>query len=241
MVLAEAPSTNDLGKRIARNYLAESARVPAVDIVAWGQSAGRGRLAPRRWSSPPGAGVYLTMVRDIRVEEGLERVPLAVAVAVGETLDRHLAGRCRLRWPNDLMVGGRKIGGILIEVISRGDGAAAVIGVGINHRGDPDALDAPGATTLERAVAGAPLPDLVGLVAELARAVEARLGAERATLLAAYRALSAHRPGDALTVRIGGDARTGVFQGFDEHGFLCLDVDGARHRVPAGEVIDDDV
>lgn len=238
VLLSQSPSTNDLGKRLARNYLTESAPVPAADVVAWSQEAGRGRRPSRTWSSPASLGVYLTLVRDVPDPAILEGAPMAAAVAACEVVNRSLAGRCRLRWPNDLVVDGRKLGGILIEAVSRGGASALVLGFGINHGGTEASFEAPRPTTM--AVETDRPPALDALVDDLSTAVDDRLGQPLATLLAAYRESSAHREGDTLSVRIDDQPRNGVFRGFDPHGFLCLDVDGTRHRLPAGEVASSD-
>ncbi|WP_419162141.1 biotin--[acetyl-CoA-carboxylase] ligase [Candidatus Palauibacter sp.] len=158
------PSTNDLARELAE------ARAPAGSIVLCReQTAGRGR-GGRSWSSPPGAGLYLSML--FRPVAGV--VPPLVTVVAGVDLARELNRRfpglgAAVKWPNDLMARDRKLGGILAEAAGSGDGGAfLIVGVGINV--DPDRL--PGHVT--GAVA---LADCVGPVAliEVADAVVAGL------------------------------------------------------------------
>lgn len=260
-------STHLLGRRIANEYSQESARPPKTDLLAWQQSAGHGR-EQRPWSSPPG-GIYATLIRSLASDVGLQTLPLLVATALCEVLNAELAGRCRLKWPNDLLVGGRKLGGILIDVASRGavshatpretatlssslgtmprsspSGALsdasssaaasglAVISFGVNH-GD---LDLAGVTSLEREAPGRTrLADVaIDLIEAVDDALERRLPV--ADVVARYRQLSLHTPGDALRCRVLGDEVQGIFQGFDRNGFLRLLVDGEERLLTAGEI-----
>ncbi len=233
VILRRPASTHLLGRRIVEEYSQEGARPPAADFVAWRQTAGMGR-EQRSWTSPPG-GVYATLVRPLPPAVVSQILPSLVAVALCETVNLDLDGRCRLKWPNDLLVDGLKLGGILIDVISRGDsGELAVISFGINHR----RIDLPGTTSLEGEAAGRkPLADLT---ARLVEAVDAALtaGAPVSEVAARYRRLSLHRPGDVIRCRLGDDVVEGVFDGFDRHGFLRLRVGGEERLLTAGEVAD---
>lgn len=98
-------------------------------LLADQQSAGRGRRG-RAWVSPPAANLYLSIFarlpRPLAEWGGLS---LAIGIAVAETLHAQGATSVRLKWPNDLVVGADKLGGILVEIAP---GAAAVIGLGLN-------------------------------------------------------------------------------------------------------------
>ena len=232
VLLEETPSTHLLARRIAREYGDENAEAPRADVLAWRQTAGRGR-GGRRWSSPAGAGVYATVLRPLAAV-GLQTLPLQVAIALCEALNVHLDGRCRLKWPNDLLVEGRKLGGVLIDAASRGQGyVTAVISFGVNHARE---LDVPGATSVERWAPGAVA--LVDLAAQLVAAVDVALSRPEsaAEAIERYRELTLHRVGEAMRCRVGGDELEGIFEGFDEHGFLRLRVAGEERLVTAGEV-----
>ncbi len=103
-------------------------------ILAAEQTAGRGRRG-RRWISPPG-NLYMTIL--VRPPEGraLGQLSFVAAVALGEALGAE-AG-VRFKWPNDLLLRGRKIAGILIEA----DGGAAAVGIGVNTAHTPEAVRA---------------------------------------------------------------------------------------------------
>lgn len=144
-VVETTGSTNaDLAAR-AREGEAEG-----VALVAMEQTAGRGRL-DRQWVSPRGASISLSMLLKPRPEfqhwGWLSLLAgMAVASAVAELAPE--PSRVTLKWPNDVLIGGRKVCGILSERIERPDGARAVVGLGINVTLTEDELPVPTATSL---------------------------------------------------------------------------------------------
>ncbi len=130
-VLQSTDSTNaEVLRRLAAN------RPAPLAVLAEYQSAGRGRRG-RIWCSPYAGNIYLSMGWRFPVgAPRLEGLSLAVGVVVAEALSANgLAGRVALKWPNDIWVEGRKIGGILIELSGDlEDACAAVVGIGINGR-----------------------------------------------------------------------------------------------------------
>lgn len=135
---AELDSTNNYARLLAQQGATEG-----TAVLARQQSAGRGRQG-RAWVSPPDAGLYLSLI--LRPQVTLARaafLPLAAAIAVAETLrfDYHTAAD--IKYPNDVLVGGRKICGILVESASDGEQVSyAVLGIGVNlaQRQFPEAL-----------------------------------------------------------------------------------------------------
>lgn len=107
-------------------------------LVVDAQSAGRGRLG-RTWHSPPGANLYLSLFARLPLPAArLSGLSLAVGVGVAETLRALGAHEVGLKWPNDLLARGRKLGGILVEIASgRGERSEVVIGLGLNLRLPP--------------------------------------------------------------------------------------------------------
>jgi len=122
-VVERCPSTNDL---------ALQSSLPVL-IAAEAQTAGRGRRG-RRWHSAPGAGITFSLGRRVRrpVRE-LAALSLVAGVAAARALHALGVHAARLKWPNDLVVDGAKLGGILVETRN---GGHAAIGVGINCRRD---------------------------------------------------------------------------------------------------------
>lgn len=256
IAVARIDSTNRLARRVVESYLAEEAAPPGFFVFALEQTGGRGRLG-RTWQSPAEAGVYATRVLPLPAGDGgagpsretteaLQSLPLLVAVglarALGRVLDRHGSrSRCALEWPNDVLVEGEKIGGILAESLALGSRPPVVLlGFGVNHARPPGAPELPaGATALADHVASP--PSLGAFAGELLAGVEAELEhlGELAYAVAAYRGLSVHRPGDRLSCRSGGEIVEGEFAGFDERGHLLLVRGGETVLLAAGEIVED--
>jgi len=241
LVLAETVgSTHVLAQRLLAAYACDSCKTPAIDLIAWQQLAGRGRHQ-RRWASPAGQGIYVSLVRELANGKWLQGLPLAVAVVLCRRLRLYLGAGCCLKWPNDLMVHERKLGGILIEAKTSAERTRVVVSFGINH-GLLDSFAAAGATSLAQeakaASALSPLPSLADLAAELLTAVEGELErAHDSQLVAHYSRLSVHRPGDAMHCRMSAEEVSGTFVGFDDRGFLRLQVAGTERSISVGEVM----
>ena len=127
--LEEVGSTLDVAHQLA----AAGAEAGTL-IVADSQTAGRGRMG-RSWRSERGAGIWLTLIERPSDPAGLEVLSLRVGLALAPALERFATGPVQLKWPNDLYVAGRKVGGILIEARWREQSLEwLAIGVGINLR-----------------------------------------------------------------------------------------------------------
>ncbi len=254
MVLRRVGSTNELGRRVLDELGREGVPLPAAALVAWEQADGRGRHGAR-WESPAGRGAYLSLLRPVADPAELPTLPLLVPVAVARAVDRFAGeGRCRIKWPNDLLVDGRKIAGVLIAGVSgrlgggEGGGGGVVIGVGVNHGQDADELAdvAPRGATSLALVAGEP-PPLAELVWALLEALgeELRFAGDGAAAVERYHARSLHAVGERLRCRSADGTLEGTFLGFDARGFLRLELvtSGAGRRsgdevlVTAGEVV----
>jgi BirA family biotin operon repressor/biotin-[acetyl-CoA-carboxylase] ligase len=240
VVFERVDSTNLAARRIAEEYGGDDSAPPPILLVALAQERGRGRHG-RVWESPVGLGVYATLVVPRVRRDALATLPLLVACGLCRALQAHLARPCRLKWPNDLVVEGRKLGGVLIESQLRGQGegieeGAVVVGFGVNHGQGAGELP-PGATSLR--AEGGPLPLLGALVWELAAAVGRELGrlGDVDYAVSQFEALAIHRRGDRVRCQIGGERVEGVFEGFDARGFLRLVAHGGERLVSAGEII----
>ena len=168
--LDEVGSTMD-----ALHELADGGAAAGTAVVARSQRAGRGSRG-RSWTSPPG-GLWLSVLSR-PAAAGLELVSLRTGLAVAEALARLGAGdRIRLKWPNDLMLDERKVGGILCE--ARWQGAALawiVIGLGLNVENRPPADLASRATRLSEVLPGLTAELLAVPVIEAVREVDAAAG-----------------------------------------------------------------
>lgn len=262
VVLEQAPSTNVLARSIVAEYAKESDEAPPVLLLAWEQTGGRGR-AGRSWESPAGRGVYATLALPVAAPEALATLPLLVGVGLCRALDRYLTplpgspgspGRVGLKWPNDLVVGGRKIGGVLIEAQVRPGGeegtaagtpgtsaTSAIIGFGVNYdQGEEELPQVRGGATSLRLAGLAVEVSLAELTWGLVAAVERELAhlGDAAYAVASYRERAVHREGDRLACRVGEETVEGTFRGFDERGMLLLDSGGSRLRISAGDLIE---
>jgi BirA family biotin operon repressor/biotin-[acetyl-CoA-carboxylase] ligase len=120
-------STNDLAKTLGAEGAPEGTLV-----VAEAQTAGRGRLG-RNWLSPPGVGLYVSLLlRPPLPCRDLPPLTLTAAVAVVRALTRITGVTPGIKWPNDLLLSGKKIGGILTELKTDGDRPYVVVGLGLN-------------------------------------------------------------------------------------------------------------
>ena len=244
IVLPWVGSTNELARSIVTEYDKEAQELHPLLILAFEQTGGRGRRG-RSWASPRGKGVYATRVLTVPDPQTLPTLPLLVGVGLCRALAPHLGSPCRLKWPNDLLVeaGGqrRKIGGVLIEALIRTDEpSAALIGFGVNH--GHEAGDIPeNATSLRlQGGDGGKRATLAELTWDLVGGVENELVhlGDSGYAVAAYRALSVHRPGERLSVAAGEEVVEGTFVGIDDQGGLLLESGGGERRFSAGEIIE---
>ena len=212
-VLATAGSTNAL--------LAERARAgegAGLVLVAEQQTAGRGRL-DRSWVSPPRAG--LTFSALLRPELPVAQwpwLPLLTGLAVARALREQAGVDAVLKWPNDVLIGGRKLCGLLAEVPTPG---AVVMGIGLNVTTRPAELPHELATSL--ALEGSRVTDRDLLLRVVLRELGRVLTADLAEGQAGYRALCSTL-GSAVRVELPGSGSVeGTADGVDEDGRLVVD------------------
>src|SRR3954451_15568127 len=129
-LIPRVASTNLVARRVVHECIENELSLPNAMIIAGEQFAGRGRNA-RQWSSPAGKGIYATTLL-MRPAKELPMVPLEIANIVASFLSETFAVDARIKWPNDILVGGRKIAGILIEARIHEERAFLLIGTGIN-------------------------------------------------------------------------------------------------------------
>jgi BirA family biotin operon repressor/biotin-[acetyl-CoA-carboxylase] ligase len=236
VLLQTVDSTNLLARGIAAGCLEAGHSPPTTLVIALEQTQGRGRRG-RHWSSARAKGVYVSWILPLADRRQLATLPLLVAVGLADGLNTILDEECRLKWPNDLVVGGRKIGGILIEALPmREQGVVAIIGFGINHSQRPNELPAQTATSVELEIGGAPV------LAEVTRRLVDAVGAELQHLgdmgaaIDRYRQLTVHHQGDLIRCQTADGLVEGTFAGFDERGFLLLQSETGDHLVVAGDL-----
>ena len=228
-------STNDDAKGLARGGAEEGTIVWALT-----QTAGRGRRG-RAWASPLG-NLYVSLVmRPEGPPDRAAQLGFAAALAVAETLEELAPGLAHAlcKWPNDVLIAGCKIAGILLES-EMGEGAGlafVVIGIGINLASAPRESEFP-ATSL--AGEGGPPPASQTALEALARHFDAWARRWRedgfATLRAAWLTRAAGLGGE-IRVRLETASLDGKFIDLDRDGRLVLEMaDGLRHHISAGDV-----
>ncbi|NOG71158.1 biotin--[acetyl-CoA-carboxylase] ligase [Roseicella sp. DB1501] len=226
---AALPSTADL-----LNARAEAGEAEGLAILADEQLAGRGR-AGRGWTSPPGNLYLSVLLRPAGPAREAPQWSLLAAVALAEAASALVAdpGAVRLKWPNDLLVGGGKAAGILVESVLSATGGIAWLGLGfgVNLLHAPALPDRPTAT-----LGGAERPERFAarLLARLGHWVGVQRQAGFAPVRTAWSRFGPD-PGEAIAVR--GLPEKGGFAGLAEDGSLLLDIGGRRRAIPAGEIL----
>ncbi len=232
----EVGSTNTEAMRLALEGAPEG-----TVVLADAQSEGRGRL-DRTWESPPSRNLYLSVVLrpDIPAAQA-SLIPLTAGVAAADVLLQYCPGRVRLKWPNDVLVGGKKICGILTEMRTRGDRVQfLVVGIGMNL--NMRKLDFPRelretATSLQIETGGEidRLDFAVRLFESLERWYRIFLEGDGAAIRERW-LQGADCLGKRAEVVLGGTTERGTIVGLDPTGALLLEGETGVRQVLAGDV-----
>jgi len=231
-------STNDAVARLAASWHEdEDDLLGDTVIVAGSQSAGRGR-GQHVWESPAG-GLYATWLGWVKVEE-LPWLPIAAGVCLAESIETLLGDvAVQLKWPNDVLVGGRKVGGVLCHSRSRGDLAWAAVGFGVNVAVEPElsaGLGTAAAWLADLGHSGDPQEAIWAIVSGMVRCLRPLLAAP-GELPERWQRRAVHRAGDSLRVRADGELIVGSYVGLAANGQLELAVGGVRRLISAGSLI----
>lgn len=229
-VVAETGSTND-------DLLAEVRMLQGPTLLwALAQTAGRGR-AGRTWHAAEGATLTFSLAWKFSLPlHALAGLPLAIGVAVADVLALY-AIDVRLKWPNDLLRDGRKLGGILIETARDGEACWAVIGIGINM-GLPQQLDE------QTAAMAAAAPELradrgqviAALVTALAENLTLFAQQGFAAFAARWNARHAYAGRQVNIIDHGATTHSGRATGVDAQGRLLLETPRGAVAIVAGDV-----
>lgn len=212
--LASAGSTSD----VARDLAIAGAPHGAL-VTAGAQTAARGRQG-RAWTTPPGSALAMSMV--LRRFDGL--VTLAAAVAVA----RACGDDARIKWPNDILVDGRKVAGILAE--GRPSEGWVVLGIGVNVAVEVE--DLPEELRERAGTLGRGLADVEPFLSSLVAHLDVALAASGEEVLAAWRARDV-----LLGEPVAWGDGAGVARGVDDAGHLVVELeDGTTTALHAGEV-----
>lgn len=200
------------------------------------QTAGRGRL-DRQWSSPEGQGVWLSvLLRPALKPEDAPLITFACALAMAKAVREVTGLGARIKWPNDLVLNGRKLCGILLEMGFDAQGMYVVAGTGLNVRRGaypPDLAER--AVSIEEC---ADLPDRGAIIAAYLKALEDAVFALEQD---GFAGIAADFRRECITLGspvhvLGAESFTGVAEDIDATGALLVRTDGELRRVLAGDV-----
>jgi BirA family biotin operon repressor/biotin-[acetyl-CoA-carboxylase] ligase len=196
--------------------------LPGSVVLAGRQTAGQGRHG-RQWHSEPASGIYCSIVL-----KPAPALTLALGLATADAIKRATGIVCDLRWPNDVMLAGKKVAGILVR------NAIAGIGINVNYTSFPAEL-ASDATSL-RLHTGAPVSS-TGILLHLLPAIDAFVELDTDTILRLFASASSYAAGRRVTVAQPDGIIEGTTAGLDPAGFLIVRKDdGTDTLIVAGGV-----
>ncbi len=231
-ILASCDSTNAvlLGR-------AEAGAASGTVIIAEEQTAGRGRRG-RQWFASPGDSLTFSLLWRFAPATSPAGLSLAIGVAVARAIAKAGRSGVALKWPNDILMDGRKLGGILVELLP-GAPHAAVIGIGLNLRlpaGMPEDVLAASAALCAGDDATAPNDICASLLLELLAALESFADGGFGALRGEWMAHHAYQDVAVSLFSDFAEPRKGICRGVDVDGALLLDIDGCVERVLSGEI-----
>ena len=213
-------------------FLAQKFSGKSISVLSWNQTGGRGRLG-REWISPAGkslalsVGLWPEVLPDVLSTEWLGALSLISAASLADALRPHISKPVRIKWPNDVMISGKKVAGILGEIPSPG---LVIVGVGLNVSLSDDELPTENATSL--GLHGVDT-DSVGQVARtflihLRQALEVSRGGLSVEMLA-WLSEQVETLGRRVRVDFpGGNSREGTALSLDRSGRLNVQFDGSK-------------
>ncbi len=231
-VLASCDSTNAV--LLAR---AEAGAASGTVVIAERQTAGRGRRG-RQWFASPDDSLSFSLLWRFAPGTSPAGLSLAIGVAVARTLAKAGVPGLALKWPNDILLDGRKLGGILVELLP-GAPHAAVIGIGLNLRlpaGMPDDVRATAAALCGGDETTDPDAWYAALLIDLRATLERFAGGGFAALRGEW---MAHHAFQDIPVRLLSDfgpPQAGICRGVDVDGALLLEIEGRVERILSGEI-----
>jgi BirA family biotin operon repressor/biotin-[acetyl-CoA-carboxylase] ligase len=216
---------------VAREYFIEGAKVGTV-IVADSQSSGRGRKG-RIWASSPG-GLYLTAI--LRMEHNTNLLPLLVGIAIAETIKEETNIDPVLKWPNDVLINGRKVGGVLIDAEWYDNQGFILLGTGVNINNTlPDSIE--GGTTLSKEFGKEiNLDTFLRRFLQLLEKYLYLLNQNPEEIISNWNRLT-ETLGRSLSIQSNNITYHGIAKYIDVEGALYLDCDGRTVKILSGTIL----
>jgi len=232
-IIPRVTSTNLIARRILNECLDNELSIPQAVIIAGEQFAGKGRNE-RKWSPPPGKGIYATTLVT-RPSSELPLFPLEMANIVATYLRETFGIDAKIKWPNDVVVDGRKIAGILIEARVQEKQAHMIVGTGVNL--EPVESDTRPNATSVREAAKKNYSGIDAAVTSFIEHLDSRLAVSHGNVLDEWRSMSVHKDGDPISSVIGDRTVSGTWSGIDNHGRALIRTDTEMLAISAGDVI----
>jgi BirA family transcriptional regulator, biotin operon repressor / biotin---[acetyl-CoA-carboxylase] ligase len=243
----------NIGKKIIRLGTVDSTNTYAMElaekgadhgtvVIADNQTKGKGRMG-RTWVSPPGGNIYMSVILrpSMQLRDGT-LLTITAGVACCRALRSSAGLQAEIKWPNDLMVSGRKAGGILTEIKANADGIIfAIMGIGINVNASVDDFppDIKGtATSIRNETAGERPTDAIieGVLNELDCWTDVLGEKGGGPVLDEWRRLTTML-GRTVSATLGGETLTGIAEDVDDWGMLVLRLpSGISRKINAGDL-----
>lgn len=236
VVVESTDSTHAMAKRLIASMDEEGQQLGTTVIVADHQDHGQGR-GDRSWESPLG-GLYLNWLRSGLDSKNIATLPVVAGAAAQAAIAAVGVTDIRLKWPNDVLVDGRKMAGLIVHA-RHGETNWVTVGLGVNLENAPvvDDQNALPATSVSEHVESGDLESWRQRIActfieELVRLLDDPISAAEI-----WRGLLLQQAGDTVNIRLaGGDVVTGTLVGLSDEGFLRIDSDGKERVITGGDI-----
>lgn len=222
-------STNTWGKENAAQWQRDKITL----ITAEEQTAGRGRQG-RSWKSPKGQNVYASLCFFLKEPSLVGNMPHVLALSTLKVLEKY-GFQLKLKWPNDLLISGKKVGGVLCEVRSLDDQAAVILGVGLNVNMPKELLETLGRPATSCFIEKGSLYDVQEITHAIANSfaqdLERFMREGFQPFLKLYREHFAYQPGQRVRFHVAAnDPIEGAFHSIGDNGSLNLQLDNGTIR-----------
>ncbi len=236
VLVEETDSTHATARRLIESMDEEGQTLGTTVIIADHQDHGQGR-GNRRWESPAG-GLYLSWLRSGLDSKSIATLPIVAGAAAHAAISAVGVANIRLKWPNDVLVDGRKMAGIIVYA-RHGDTNWVTVGFGVNLEITPVIADqnALPATSVSEHVDSGDLATwrqsiACTFVGEMDRLLEDPTSAAQI-----WRGLLMQQPGDTVSIRLANDQIvTGTLIDLSDEGFLRVDSDGTERLITGGDI-----
>jgi BirA family biotin operon repressor/biotin-[acetyl-CoA-carboxylase] ligase len=231
-------STHALARKIITEMDEESQKLGATLILADRQDRGEGR-GGRRWESPEG-GIYLNWLRSCLTANTVAQLPMLAAAAAHQAITCVGISEARIRWPNDILIEGRKVAGILVYA-RHGTVSWVSVGLGVNLETVPvidDRESLPPTSVVEQIRPGDVEAWRHEIVCSFILGLD-RLMADPTQAIAGWRNLLVQQPGDTVAIRLAsGGIASGTLVDVTEEGFLKIRANGKQRVITGGDIIE---